>query len=206
MLDWLTAIGTLGAVWAAIWGDRFRDFLFAPSLDVTLFSADGESTVVGNGAPVLLFHLRVRNLTPEHPAEETTASLVDVRRLVSGTFRSVGATAPRPMRWAPAEHNPLAITIHDEALLDFGALYQSMRPIDQQAGFAPWLPSYPNNFDGYVSAGETVRYVVQVRARRQRELLRVTVEVHWDGVWSADVNAMRSHHRVRVIATSLGTA
>ena len=31
VLDTLTAIGTVGAVWAALWGDRLRQRLFAPA-------------------------------------------------------------------------------------------------------------------------------------------------------------------------------
>ena len=194
VLDTLTAVGTVGATWAAIWGDRVRRRLFAPSLQVALLDDKGEFTKDGAGNPLLIFHLRIKNNKPDHPAEDCEAHLIEIwRGNLNDAFERVVMVTPRRLLWAPRELNPPAITIYEEAILDFGLLQSRSLIAGQTNCFVPWLENFPNNFSGYVSSNETMRFVIQVRARNLARPVLATFEVYWDGHWAADAEKMREH-------------
>lgn len=207
VIDTLIALGTVGAVWAAIWGDRLRRRLFSPSLGISLVDDVGELTKDGAGNPLLVFHLRVTNFKPDYPAEDVEAHLVEVwRKPLTGAFRRTVMVTPRRFLWAPRELNPPAVPIYDEAVLDFGVFQLAPLAHVSSNCFAPWLLNFPNNFDGLVSAGETVRYVIQVRAKNVRRPARTTIEVFWDGTWSGDAESMKQHLTIRQLGQTGGTA
>lgn len=73
-------------------------------------------------------------------------------------------------------------------MVDFGFL------IDGSGKFVPaLLGALPHNFRGYVSAGEEVRYGVELIADNFASRKLHYFDVRWDGKWSDDDDEMRLH-------------
>jgi hypothetical protein len=200
-IDGVAAIATAAAVWVAVAGDRIRQTLYAPELRVSLLEDDGHFASDPDGAELLLFHLQVSNERPDCPAEACQAYLIGIEKLVdSGRYQSIPLPVPRPLAWAPREHQPLAITLVSEAQLDLAVLAPSGSALLPARGFMPWLLSYPRPFGGFLSAGESARYSIRIEARNLKRPILVTVQVMWDGGWQGRDTVAAGHLSVRRLA------
>jgi hypothetical protein len=56
----------------------------------------------------------------------------------------------------------------------------------------------PNNFPGYITAGQTMRVAVVAIAENVQSSPLV-LEISWDGKWSADLNEMQRHLVVKEV-------
>ena len=115
------------------------------------------------------------------------------RREVDHLFHPYPLVVPLQFQWAPASSSPSLVTITKEHVLDLGlALEGSER-------FVPALYNVPNKFDGFVEAGDAVRYELAIEADNYSSDRYQVFEVAWDGVWKFEPEEMEKHLRIREV-------
>ncbi len=103
--------------------------------------------------------------------------------------------APLQLTWAFPTFHELLPTIADSPdTCDFTAL-------DERSGKLR-LSTYivPNNFRGYIEAGQGMRVTLVAEAHNAKSEPLV-VEVSWDGKWSANLEEMQRHLVVKEVIT-----
>ncbi len=179
------AVGTILVAVAAIWGDLLRSKLAAPQLRIDAYNLRGTCTRFTNGPRVMYYHLKVVNTRNWAAARNCRVILRSVlKRLPNQQFGVTPLAVPSQFVWAPAEITPASVTLSTEHTLDFG------RVAEGSDRFEPVLYIYPNDFPGFVRAGEAVRYVLQVEADGFVAKQLHVFEVAWDGRWSDNLDSM----------------
>lgn len=195
-IDAATALGTVAVAVFAIWGDRFRSWLGPPKLlleqhnfrgDPNIFTADGKTKT-----RVMYYHLKVVNKRPWLPVRNCRVLLKGIsRRGPDNIFHPFPVIVPSQLVWAPASFAPILATVTKEHVVDLGLV------IEGQDAFIPALYSTPNNFEGFVRAGDAVRYELAIEADNFSSDTYQVFEVAWDGVWEFEPEKMEKHLRIR---------
>jgi len=202
VIDGLVAVGTIAVAVVAIWGERVRSLLAPPKLEIKPHTLRGdptlltspEITIPGGGIRVVYYHLKVVNVRPWLTVHNCRCLLKKIsRRGPDGRFHPVSMSVPLQFKWAPAEGMPQQLTITKEQVLDFGRVREGAD------AFEPLLYWCPNNFQGYVRAGEAVRYYVEVDASNFVSPAPKIFEVAWDGQWSFEPEKMEQRLRISEI-------
>ncbi len=185
-IQFITAIGTIAVAIIAIWGDWVKAKLIPPLLKINLLNTRGELTKYsGSGTPVIFYHLKVINSRPWSIAKNCRVLLKEIRiELPNGQFKSLALNSNPSFKWTPAESTPQAINLVKEHAFDFGSLAQG------STTFNPEINIIPNNFQGYLSAGQKVRYSLQPTADNYLSENYQVFEVAWNGHWSNDLDVM----------------
>lgn len=188
LLEIAGLLGTFLVVALAIWGDWFKDKFASPILELRLKSSRGFLINFRNGQKVHYYHLAISNRKSWVTAKNVNVVLTSVMRLENGVFKAEPLAAEVPLTWANQEYTSLNQTLGKNPLTcDFGYL------AEQGVQFIPTLHFYPNNFNGYVTKGETIRYALELRADNYKANKPLVLEVFWDGIWTADSEVMQQH-------------
>jgi hypothetical protein len=194
VIEILVAIGTIAVAVLAIWGDWFRDKFAAPKLFLKLRDNKGNLTSFPNGQRVIYYHLIVENTRRWAIAKGVQVILEGVwRRAADGSFKADTLAAGLPLTWAYPQFNPLNPSINDRKVCDLGYL------AEKEGSFRPSLYIYPNNFTGYVSPNQAIRYIIRVVGENFTTGKVIVIEVNWDGQWSNDLAEMERHLVVKVV-------
>lgn len=193
-IDWnlifqfFIAIGTIAVSILAIWGDFFKAMLTPPKLKIVNQNTRGESTILkGNGIEkkVIYYHLKVINNRTWSTAKNCKVLLTEVHtRLPNLKFHINSLNAFHPFIWTPAEISERSMDISQEQTFDFGRIGEG------DNYFVPLLLNYPNNFEGYISAGKVVRYTLKIVAEGYVSKKPQIYEVAWNGKWSDNMEIM----------------
>jgi hypothetical protein len=203
----VVAIGTLGVVVVAIWGDWFRDRFAAPRLTVELAAPIGSfvpinplpGIAVAQSRIAFYVHARVVNKRRWVTAKNCRVLLREIReRSADGQFRSIPLSVPLRYVWSPSEATGPVVDIPVDHYFDFGHIVHPPLPGPEHL-FTPVLYSYSNNFRGFVSRGQCLRFVLRVQADNYTRDDPVVIEVEWNGIWSDDLDTMRQNLRVTMI-------
>ena len=98
---------------------------------------------------------------------------------------------------------PAEVEISHDQVLDFGFVTLPRSPAASVTPhFKPALYAYPDNFNGVLYAGQTKRYVLELRADELRMPCLATFEVFWDGQGTYDGEPMAPHLIVRRLGTT----
>jgi hypothetical protein len=100
---------------------------------------------------------------------------------------------PLQFVWAPAELTPPVVRISTEQILDLGYV------IEGGDAFRPALYAYTNDFNGYVHAGEAVRYALEIVADRYVAKQYYIVEIPWNGEWTDNLDQMARSLPIREV-------
>lgn len=193
ILDILVAIGTIAIAILAIWGDWFREKFAAPKLALRLRSRYGNPTTI-NGRNVLYYHLVVKNNRKWSLAKGVQIMVNGIwRKAADGTFKPETLAAEIPLTWSFPQFSPINPTLRNERICDLGYLAQG------NSHFKPSLYFYPNNFKGFVGAGDSVRLGIIVNAENFTSAKSFVVEISWDGKWDTDLDQMEKHLVVKEI-------
>ena len=109
------------------------------------------------------------------------------RRGPDHQFRAAPVPVPPQFVWAPAELTPIVINLAGEQVLDFG------RVVEGASRFEPVLYSYPNDFQGFLSPDEAVRYRLEAVADGSPVGPSHVYEVAWNGRWSDNLGTMEQN-------------
>ena len=115
------------------------------------------------------------------------------RRGPDNIFHRSRLVVPSQLVWAPASFAPVLVTVTKEQIVDLGNIQEG------DDAFRPALYSTPNNFMGYVKAGEAVRYELAIEADNFASYRNTVVEVAWDGQWQFEPEKMENHLLIREI-------
>jgi hypothetical protein len=202
LIDILVAVGTLMVAVAAIWGDWLRSRLTPAKLIIKPHNLCGEPTVFQSPDPknaqavtrVMYFHLKVVNQRLWLTAKSCRVLLKGIsRRGPDGRFHPVKMSVPNQFVWAPAEITPPVVNLVKEQIFDLGYI------TEKEDKFIPTLYIYPNNFQGFVHRGESVRYYLEIEATNFSSHRYQVFEVTWDGLWDYEPEKMQHHLRITEI-------
>lgn len=190
-IDWnliiqiLSAIGTITVAVVAIWGDWIKSKLTPPKLKVILLNTRGELTNFSNGQRVIFYHFKVINQRSWSIAKNCKVLLKGIyKELPNGQFQNQPLNTNPSFIWTPAEITPHAINLSKEHAFDFGYLAEN------DTAFRPVLNILPNNFQGFVSANQKIRFSLQPTADNYLNENYQVFEVAWNGNWSDNLDNM----------------
>lgn len=201
IIDAATAIGSLAVAVLAIWGERVRSWLAPAKLLLEPHNFRGNSNILTSDgkvvARVMYYHVKVVNKRPWLPVRNCRVLLKGIsRRGPDNLFHPFPIVVPSQFVWAPASFAPILATVTNESIIDLGFI------IEGEDAFKPALYSTPNNFDGYVKAGDAVRYELAIEADNFSSISYHVFEVAWDGQWESEPEKMEKHLRIREIQES----
>lgn len=205
--DWwvqfAVAVGTIGAVVVALFGQAFRGKFFPPLLSLSLADPRGELTEVRlawtdggqtheRSEAARYYHLRVSNARRWSPAQQVQVVLLRVEEAgADGEWVSVWS-GDIPLGWRHQEVLPSVLrTIGPEAWVDLCSVVK-----DKFLQIHPLIK--PNNL-------ETVRrvptsFIVTVQARgNEADSEPLRLQISWDGNWHDGAQEMQRHLAVKVI-------
>lgn len=177
LVDAITAFGTLLLAALAIWGDRIKDLLFGPRLEMSLVDPAGDRTRRSKGRDVYYYHLRVKNRRRAVAKSVQVLLQAMSRRISNGTFVPDKIVFPLPLVWTPAKVEGASRDVFGASTCDFGFL-------EVMAGAFEIAAQYrPNNFRGRVAAGESVRFEIIASGENVYFTKPLVLQVSWDGNW-----------------------
>jgi hypothetical protein len=190
----IVAIGTLGAVFAAIWGDWLRSKFASPKLSIELRSSKGVLGQGREGQPAIYYHLHIVNSRAWATARKCRVLLREVNsKGPNQEFYTIPMPVPISFFWAPRRSTPLEVDVLHEQTLDFGFV------AEKDLVFVPQLTVMLDSFEGRVRANEVKRFILEPLADAYRAPKSYIFEVAWDGQWSADLEKMSRHLTIREI-------
>lgn len=185
--NFLIAIGTIGAVLVAIFGNWIKQRIFSAKLDVQVLNEEGELTSYTNNEQVIYFHLKVINLRKSVIVKNCRIYLKKIqKRQADSEFHDLPLSVPPRFPWAPAGSSPEAIDVVTEQVLDFGAIAENAKE------FKPIVVPVFNSFKGNLTSNESFRYFIEIIADNYRPKELTVIEVSWDGKWTSSLNEMKS--------------
>lgn len=182
-----TAIGTVAVAIMAIWGNWVKARLAGPQITLALRDARRDVNPRNDGTREIYYHVVVRNRRRWSPAEAVRVLVVGLaKRRPDGSYFAEPLVVPLQLTWAFPTFHELFPTIADSDTCDFGA-------VDEHSGRFR-LSTYitPNNFRGYIAAGEAMR-VTLVASAHNGNSEPLVLEVSWDGRWAAELDEMQRH-------------
>jgi len=201
-LDVAVALGTVGAVVVALFGQAFRSKFFPPKLSLTLAGEFGEATRVavvppeGSGQQprqeaARYFHLRVENMRRWSPATAVHVVLLQVEEPGPDGKLQVRWTGDVPLVWRHNNVFPPYRSVGPDVLADLFSVVKNK-----------WLQLHtlviPFNLDIIRRSSTSLVLTVQARATEaDSNILRVRIS--WDGGWEDGAQEMRRHLKVEVV-------
>jgi len=185
------AIGTVGVCILAIWGERIRSYVSGPRLQLRIHDARGDLTWRKSGTQTIYYHVKTENNPHRAPARNVRIFCTSIgKKRADGSFVLEPLAFPVQLTW-PFRKGGEPPTIVKDDICDFGYLDQGAPE------FKASLYNYPNNFRGFVKAGETMRFGLIAKADNFTSTQPCILEVSWDGEWHADLEEMQKHLVVR---------
>ncbi len=201
IINGFTALGTVAVAILAIWGDTVRTWLAGPKLLIVPHNFRGAVVPITNGPRGIFYHLAVVNKRSSITATNCRVLLKKIwRKAPNGIFQEVGLKVPLIFAWAPSEIMPPYISLRKEQVLDFGAV------IEGQDYYRPLLLSYTNNFQGFVHAGEIVRYGIEIVSDNFASPRLQVFEVAWNGKWSDNLDVMAQNLQIQEVTNQVAAA
>jgi len=171
------AIGTVGAVIVALFGDWLKNRIFRSILSAEVIDPNGELTNWTNGTRVIYYHLKIINLRQSILVNQCRVFLKEISKKNNNQqFVKLPLIVPPTLQWAPAESSPQALDFITERVLDIGYVTEG-----SDTFFLSIFPKF-NNFKGYIKANETFRYTLEILSNNSKTKI-VTLEISWDGTW-----------------------
>jgi hypothetical protein len=184
VINILIALGTVGAVVVAIFGNWIMTKIFSAKLDVEILNKEGELTKFNSGKRVIYYHLRIIN-KKSIIVKNCRVFLKKIQKLqTDGQYLDLPLAVPPRYLWAPAESSPEKNDIVTEQVLDFGYITEGSNQITLSV-----TPIF-NNFKGIQGKNESFRYLLEIIADNYRPKKLITIQIFWDGKWTENLNEM----------------
>lgn len=206
------AIGTIGAVVVALFGNKLRATFAPPRLFLRLLDNRGTETPVILTAPdgsrretvSRWYHLRVENGRRWSPATQVQVFLLRIEEPdAAGQYRAIW-TGELPIRWRYQEIHPLVRSIGYGADVDLCSvvkekwfqLHPVIEPIEFRDSDAEQVSLRIKRREGFNMA-----LTLQARGL-ETDSNRIRVLIHWDGAWADDPEVMQRHLVVKADSSS----
>ncbi len=188
--QFFTAFGTILVAFIAIYGDSIKSKYLGPKLKIFLRDPCGEINYLKDKTPQIYHHLVIVNLRRSSKAHNVRVVLTKLfkqnnrHELVSQVL-----SGPLQLTWQFPNENPQYMAVGPDRISDLGFLTKG------KDIYIPSLYFYPNNFTGFVCAGERIRLSIMASAdnAESNELL---IDISWNGQWSNDLNEMKENLKV----------
>jgi len=195
----LAAVGTVGAVVVALFGEWIRAHLWPPKLVVSLRDSTDESVptkLATEEARVITqsrwCHVHVENTRRRFsPATDVQVFLLSVEEPdAAGTFQLRWAAEPVPLAWSHQKYKPATFRIGVPRQADLCSVVQHPTDGTHFLLLAPLFQPFalPVRWE----TGCKLALTVQARGV-EADSNKLRVEVAWNGEWSDDPRTMRRH-------------
>ncbi len=189
----VVAIGTIGAVFVALFGKAIRHFLFPPQLRLKLLNPLGEKTVFGSSegsrSEGRFYHIRVSNKRRLSPAKATQVFLMRIEKEGPDGILQIKWSGDLPLRWRHQEIFSTARTIGTYADCDFCSVI-SNKVLQLHPLIEPYNLEYR-----YSNATKFVASLLARSDERDTPIMRI--EISWDGEWHPGDKEMQQHLKVK---------
>lgn len=199
-VDVAVAIGTTGAVLAALFGKWFQAKVFPPRLSLRLDDPEGEATPekIGGGPltqPARYYHLRVHNSRLWSPAHEVRVVLLQVEEPGPTGEPQIVWTGDIPLVWRHQSLYPVGRTIGQDSYADLCSIRESKR-------LHLHLLIEPLNLKLVREKSTTLIVTLQAQGNEVASP-PIRILIAWDGKWEEGKAEMRRHLTVEEIPPSL---
>ncbi len=188
------AIGTIGAVLVALFGQAFRGKFFPPRLSLRLTDGNGEATRVtidgGRTEQARFYHLVVSNTRRWSPAHEVRIVLLQVEEPGPTGALQVTWEGDIPFGWRHNVLFPVTRTIGADAFADLCS-------VGQGGWLRLQLLLAPFNLEIERRRASTLVLTLQARSAEVDSPI-VRIRVAWDGQWEGGEVEMRRHMLVEL--------
>lgn len=193
-VTWFVAIGTVGTVVVALFGDWFRNALLPPKLHITQpdpFGERSEERDQNTGALADVsryFHLNVENTRRWHPATNLDVRLVKIQTPAVGTNWHTEWVGDVPIVCRHQKYHPTQHTVGKKIDFDICSVRKSgvvrLHPMIQPYNL-PIVWKGPCNF------------VVSLQVRcTQKDSPTISYQIEWDGKWHDGEKEMTEHFKI----------
>ena len=181
------AFGAFLVAFIAIWGERIRDVVVGPKLELKLLSERGELTTRG-GARTIYWTIKVENRRRGSLARNVRVLCKRIeKQQEDNSFIQVPPSVPVQLKWTFREYPEYFSNITDEDYCDFGFLTEG------KDSFVLGLILFPNNFQGKVYRGEAMKLYLTASAENCPATEPYILLVCWDGTWTDNCDKMKQH-------------
>jgi len=188
------AIGTIGAVFVALWGGRISHAIgLGPKLNLALVDSQGELiTPTGDTNPLRYYHLRVFNTHKWSPANNVRVMITGLLTpAADGTLVRHKMVGPLQLMWRFSNIHPQYAVVGPDDYADLGHISSGKKFV-----LTPFV--YPNNFPGSLQAEQ--KMVVEIKAFADNvESPSLCLEISWDGIFTEDTLQMATHLVIKEI-------
>lgn len=153
----IAAIGTVLVSIMAIWGEKIRHIFACPMLELRTLGF-GTETRFGDGKPALFYHLELINKRTWAPARNVKILCKQIAKKLNNEtrFKVEETNVPLQLTWSPMEFHQITPTVVKKDRLDLGYI------VDKEFRLRTY--AVPNNFRGFISAGQTLRISLEISA------------------------------------------
>ena len=193
------AVGTVGAVLVALFGERVRGWLFKPRLVLTVPNPQGERQPVQLRAPTgevrteeaRFYHLRVTNSARWPKATEVQVFLTRIEDPGPDGDLQLRWATEVPVKWKFQEIQPLSRTVGPHADCDLCSVVKNK-----------WVQLHPlivpNNLTEFARRRERFDMVLSFEARSaEASSSPKRIKISWDGQWHDGESEMAKHLVIR---------
>ncbi len=188
------AIGTIGAVIVALWGNRLSHmFGLGPKLNLSLVDAQGELVIpTGRSDSLRYYHVKVFNSHKWSPANNVRVMITGLFTLAAdGNLVRHKMVGSLQLMWRFANVHPQYSVVGPDDYADLGYISDGKDFV-----LTPFVR--PNNFPHSLSAKQ--KMVVELQAFADNtESLPLCIEISWDGVFTEDTLEMAKHLVVKEV-------
>ncbi len=194
------AVGTVGAVLVALFGQGFRAKYFPPKLSLTIPDPGGEKTIVrvvsgqipeGRPEDARYYRIRVSNRRRWSPANQVQVVLLRVEEPAADGQFAVSWAGDLPLTWTHQQLFPPLRTIGPDSQVDLCSVVK-----DKWLALHPLIAPYNLN----VQRRDPAKLILWVQAKSNEcdsPVLRV--HIAWDGGWHDGAQEMKRHLILKVI-------
>ena len=184
----LAEIATVILAILAIWGDRIRTAVAGPKLKLDLRDTRGNLTKRHNQKKAVYYHITLTNERSWRPAEHVRLVVTGIlKQRPGGLYTPEPLVAPLQLTWVYPGFHELLPTITSSDTCDLGYLDENT------SRFTLALYQTPNNFTGYVAAGESMLVNIIASAHNYESKSPLVLRISWDGKWCEDMTELQQH-------------
>jgi hypothetical protein len=201
VINALVALGTLGAVVVALFGEWFTARWFSPKFQIDILKPGGEPCPITDAAGNHIndgryYHLKVRNKRVWPPATHSQLRLIRVETRGPNDQLQITWDGDIPIRRRHQEFYPTEAEIGSAVDYDLCAIVRSPAPV---LSLMPIVPA--NNLPTQWTGNSHFVCSFQPKCS-QRDSEVVRIQFDWDGTWHDGDAEIQKHFHIQPVTSS----